>query len=931
MELRRATCIGLLAFAPLVLAQSQEAPHDAVKLSTPTPPAARIAARAAAPVRIDRSAAAQLAAANPVASKLTQEQLEGLLGKAIDARRAKEAAGLRPVGGGGVPQALRARQPLPKLFTGSIAVPQGASGRLIIKFKDSWKVTCDPDGTLVSGAGRDLKQVIEIAGAAKLTFAPAIRKSAQVLATIEARAAANSGKSQPVLSSLVYLDGPGGVPVPVAAALNELNRGGADADPVEFLHYEENYGPAFEPQGAPTGACCAGDGTCAITTEAACAMGTWWGGVTDCSSGCGACCVEGECQIDTVPEFICEVILDGIFIGGDPVQLCTGDEETDPCLINPGACCLGEGACLQLDSAQCEGLGGEFIGPFVPCGELGCGVCCLPDPDAECFVTVADQCGASNCCKIANFGQIGCDNQSCQDLVCTIDPFCCGVEFDVICANEAGTLCFGLCEVVFIPGEDCTIDHCTPACNARITGDCLVPHFRPFCDNLCMGLGCPTPGAFQGCCEAVCAVDPFCCDVAQTWSGRGAELPPEFHPSFPPIVELAQWDEWCVDHARELCFGNPFGGAAPLPPPHNPNAQTPSFTDAQGYLDPIGYRDPNGVFPPDNIAPALKYDYSLGYPNLLDGYSGEGYDLQQLWVIGEFLAGKLGTENNTRGRTIKVGIVEFSATVPGTQGPDAPYGHEDLVGKVIVEPGQTPLIDPDDANDDQDGQHGAATLGIVGAIDHDNAGNPEPEGLSPDESRAEEVGCVGIAPEAELWFFPIVSVEQGGRLLDAMGSTLEFFGPGDVLNFSIGPAGACGTLASSGATWLMLRAAADLGITCCLSAGNFCCDLGTAPQFGNLDSGAIIVGACYPGSDNTDLPFLFPSAWATTAGFNSYCRLHFSNYCTTCAEGADRVHISAWGTRSRRWATATCSSAPATTTSIGLTPIPSAAPRRQRR
>jgi len=60
--------------------------------------------------------------------------------------------------------------------------------------------------------------------------------------------------------------------------------------------------------------------------------------------------------------------------------------------------------------------------------------------------------------------------------------------------------------------------------------------------------------------------------------------------------------------------------------------------------------------------------------------------------------------------------------------------------------------------------------------------------------------------------------------------------------------------------------------------------LGTNPQAGDfdgnrIDSGAIVVGAIYPGCSGL---------------FNCYCRLGFSNFCTGC-DAANSVHISAWG------------------------------------
>lgn len=49
----------------------------------------------------------------------------------------------------------------------------------------------------------------------------------------------------------------------------------------------------------------------------------------------------------------------------------------------------------------------------------------------------------SNCC--APLAGVGCDTPPCQLCVCTLDPFCCDVEWDSICASEAGEECAASC------------------------------------------------------------------------------------------------------------------------------------------------------------------------------------------------------------------------------------------------------------------------------------------------------------------------------------------------------------------------------------------------------------------------------------------------------------------------------------------------------
>ena len=46
-------------------------------------------------------------------------------------------------------------------------------------------------------------------------------------------------------------------------------------------------------------------------------------------------------------------------------------------------------------------------------------------------------------CLEAN-GTPGCTNEECEATVCAIDPFCCDISWDGICADEAGELCAGI-------------------------------------------------------------------------------------------------------------------------------------------------------------------------------------------------------------------------------------------------------------------------------------------------------------------------------------------------------------------------------------------------------------------------------------------------------------------------------------------------------
>jgi hypothetical protein len=70
-------------------------------------------------------------------------------------------------------------------------------------------------------------------------------------------------------------------------------------------------------------------------------------------------------------------------------------------------------------------------------------ICFVIDTDGNGFDPGDPLCGGggggSDCC-LAN-GTPGCDDAECEALICAIDPFCCDVAWDSICADEAQDLC----------------------------------------------------------------------------------------------------------------------------------------------------------------------------------------------------------------------------------------------------------------------------------------------------------------------------------------------------------------------------------------------------------------------------------------------------------------------------------------------------------
>jgi hypothetical protein len=125
-----------------------------------------------------------------------------------------------------------------------------------------------------------------------------------------------------------------------------------------------------------------------------------------------------------------------------------------------GACCDPIlGGCTDATPMACAASGGIYSGNFTSCLTFVCPcvVNCPPGSVAEnepdCGPEYEDvtnggcnspvQTGSS-CCFPQ--GGPGCDDPTCEATVCGLDPFCCNVAWDGICADEAADFCGTLCD-----------------------------------------------------------------------------------------------------------------------------------------------------------------------------------------------------------------------------------------------------------------------------------------------------------------------------------------------------------------------------------------------------------------------------------------------------------------------------------------------------
>jgi hypothetical protein len=178
-----------------------------------------------------------------------------------------------------------------------------------------------------------------------------------------------------------------------------------------------------------------------------------------------------------------------------------------------------------------------------------------------------------DCCTT---GDVGCTDEDCCETVCDVDPFCCTTAWDTICVNEAITMCPGLCVPI---EDDCNGDAATHDCCTTGGVGCsdeacckMVCSLDPFCctsawDTLCVSIAeafcglfcsvcgdaathdcCTTTGGVgctdADCCETVCDIDPFCCTVA--WDSICVSE------AF-TMCDVCHDDPWCGDGATHDC------------------------------------------------------------------------------------------------------------------------------------------------------------------------------------------------------------------------------------------------------------------------------------------------------------------------------------------------------------------------------------------
>lgn len=690
------------------------------------------------------------------------------------------------------------RTPFAKTPTALLEVPAHFTGRVTVKFSDSVGMRTSTDGRIRATAGNADKAVLDLLDGLDVRFERAFPGiSDERLRSITNRARAISGQVQPDLAGMAYLVGDDDAQLLEAARrLNEL-------DAVEFVQMEN-------------GRKSAGDFTGRVFPNAR----NWREAAQiEAMNDAGVRRLDGrDINIDAHFEpSIATIVRDGVtsMAAAQGVKLDAPSGVVSSVPQSPSR------ERVVRDDRSWDAVDPNFAG-FGEGGDLDCG----DDMAESCF-------DGTN-------GTAYCDNAACCELICDLDEFCCdeinGGTWDDLCTATANLLCAN--PVLADPMDPPSPTDPNRCSTGGLNGPCGLPHGNGGCSD-------------GQCCFIVCGMDPTCCDETQ-----------------------GGWDAMCVEMATDLC------STVLAPVPGDP---APDISGIQGYLTTAPYTLPFPNAYPFNeyglptimggAAAFIGYDGSgLGFgqgeaepfedcgcdgdPNVVDadgtqdngwrdfgadcdfGQPGEPFDdfgldgmmgtadfgegdgefngptgLYQIALRAQFRdninANGIGARSSIRGLNRRVGLITASMYDQHEEFLNRDNAGNPIPGdsRVTVEPGIRPFFDADLV----DPNTGTAAASVVFAADEADAG-------------LAAAGIVGIVPEVDPFFFPIIDRGIGPRELSAWAAAIETFDPGDVIFTSYTEAGNISLNFDAGVRLLMSVATAT-GISVLCPSGDGCIDL----------------------------------------------------------------------------------------------------------
>lgn len=163
---------------------------------------------------------------------------------------------------------------------------------------------------------------------------------------------------------------------------------------------------------------------------------------------------------DAFEKALCRGHLGRVTLAEGTIPLC----EEAPCSALPlGACCLPDGACDLLTSAECATAGGSYLGNDTECATIDCraGACCLPDGSCAQLTP--------NACMSAGGDYQGddteCDADACPTGACCQEDGTCTEATEIECASSGGAFQGA--------GTTCDEDACPTGACCLADGECV--------------------------------------------------------------------------------------------------------------------------------------------------------------------------------------------------------------------------------------------------------------------------------------------------------------------------------------------------------------------------------------------------------------------------------------------------------------------------
>ena len=221
----------------------------------------------------------------------------------------------------------------------------------------------------------------------------------------------------------------------------------------------------------------------------------------------------------------------------------SGDGCSSTCVLEQGACCTADNACVNTTAVGCDevpplaaprlfqpgevcGVGsqqcplGECIGRTNDCFAAATAICVggsdngeVCDPEEGAFLSLCIQ-GGGVCPGVPGCSNVFC----CSDICRNVDFFCCSNHWDALCASFAQLRC-SCGNNVIDPGEACDdgntayCDGCRGDCSA-VEGTCGDGAIEPLCEacddgNNDDGDGCSSVCAIEA--QSMCSGEPSVC------------------------------------------------------------------------------------------------------------------------------------------------------------------------------------------------------------------------------------------------------------------------------------------------------------------------------------------------------------------------------------------------------------------------------------